>query len=83
MCFAKMVYPEFGSNQLYKSTTLYQNKQHWNLPFTNPKCLKYKIKGKDHNIQTQLYFYSILIIYYSIMGYMFRLLSSHLQALMM
>jgi len=40
-----------------------------------------KIKGKDHNSQTQQYFYSILIKYYSIMGYIFRQLSSHLQAL--
>ena len=46
-----------------------------NLIFTIPKCLKYKVKGKDHNSQTQLYFYSILIgLYYSITGYMFRLL---------
>jgi len=42
-----------------------------------------KIKGKGHNSQTQQYFYSVLIIYYSIMGYMFRLLSNHLQALKM
>jgi len=40
-----------------------------------------KVKGKDYNSQTQRYLYSILIIYYSIMGYMFRLTSSHLQAL--
>ena len=40
-------------------------------------------KGKDHNSQTQQLFYSVLKIYYSIMGYMFRLLSSHLQALKM
>jgi len=41
----------------------------------------FKIKLKDHNSQTQLYFYCIIVIYYSIMGYMFRLLLSHLQAL--
>jgi len=33
----------------------------------------YKIKGKDHNSQTQQHFYSILL-YYSIMGYMFLFL---------
>ena len=61
---------------------IYFNKQTLiNLKFTIPKCLKYKIKGKDYNSQTQQYFYSILMIYNSIMGYMFRLLSSHLQAL--
>ena len=31
-----------------------------NYTFTIPKCLKYKIKGKDHNSQTQRYFCSIL-----------------------
>jgi hypothetical protein len=44
-----------------------------NFTFTIPKCLKYNIKGKGHNSQTQQYVYSILI-YNSIMGYMFRLL---------
>jgi len=42
-----------------------------------------KMKGKGHNSQTQQYFYSIRMIYCSIMGYMFRLLSCHLQALKM
>jgi len=44
-----------------------------NFTFTIPKCLKYKIKVKDHNTQTQQHFCSILI-HYTIMGYMFRLL---------
>ena len=52
-----------------------------NLTFTILKCLKYSIKGKDHNNQTQQCFYSILKIYYNTMGYMFRLLSSHLHCL--
>jgi len=31
-----------------------------NFTFTIPKCLKYKIKGKNHNSQIQKYFYGIL-----------------------
>jgi len=47
-----------------------------NLTFTIPKCLKYKMKGKDYISQTQQCLYSILIIYYSIIGYMFRPIES-------
>jgi len=44
-----------------------------NFTFSIPKCLRYRIKGNDHNTQTRHYFYSILI-YYNTVGYMFRLL---------
>ena len=40
--------------------------------YTIPKCLKFKIEGKDHNSQTQQYFI-VLLIYYRIMGCMFQL----------
>ena len=52
---------------------LWEKRDILNLIFTIPKCLNYKIKGKDHMSQTQRYFYSIIIaLYYSIIGYMFR-----------
>jgi len=52
-----------------------------NLTFTTPKCLKCRNKGKDHNSQTQQYFMKFLEYINNNMGYMFRLTSSHLQAL--
>ena len=54
-----------------------------NLTFTVPKCLNYRNKGKDHNSQTQQYFVKFLKYINSNMDYMFRLSSSHLQALNM
>jgi len=49
--------------------------------FTIPKCLKYRNKGKNYNSQTQQYFIKFLKYFNNNMGYMFRLTSSHLQAL--
>jgi len=40
-------------------------------------------EGEDHNSQTQQYFIKFLKCINSNMGYMFRLTSSHLQALKM